>query len=292
MRKLNSIEKEKIKEDLLLLEEYLKSKDLFYDKVKNKFDSINFFVETKSELGGINGGFGRIRNLRSGKKEISILDDIMDDEKERASTCYHEIGHALMGMSSYDKKDIYDKVFNYINEIKRSYPYELLEEKFTYLLGMQCLEEYLVETFAQEMLFKCRGIEKSQKRQFTCPGICADYIYESTSKSKYGIFETIGEELVLKTFGNIDTAIVLGLKEKYFESFFKKFNEKEIMMILGNLGKVYQAIMIYTGNYRNNYKYYSQDRVKCFLYETREIVNNLQSQFKKKNKSYRINYNK
>ena len=59
--------------------------------------------------------------------------------------------------------------------------------------------------------------------------------------SKYGVFETICDELVGKTFGDINTTIRAGLNEKYFETFFDRFDEKEIMTILGNLGQVFQS---------------------------------------------------
>lgn len=280
MRELNIREKVIIKKDLIPFEKYLNNNGLFYDKVKNKYKKINFYVETRSELGE---GLGRIRNnSQTGEKKISILDSLMNNEKERAGTCYHEIGHALMGMASYDRKDLYDKVLKYIDIIKNTYPNELLEEKYTYFFGMQCLEEYLLERFSQEMLFRCKGIEKNRKKKLICPGICADYTYESSLETLYGIFETIGEELIIKTFGNIDTAIISGLKEEYFESFFKIFDGKEIMLILGNLGKVYQSIMYYANNLINNYRYYPPKRVKCFLLETKELVNNIELQKQKK----------
>ena len=189
MRELNIHEKVIIKKDLIPFERFFEDNDLFYDKVKNKYKKISFFIETRSELGG---GLGRIRNnSQTGEKKISILDSLMNIEKERAGTCYHEIGHALMGLASYDRKDLYNKVLKHIDEIKKAYPNELLEEKYTYFFGMQCLEEYLLERFSQEMLFKCKGIEKDKKKEFNCPDICDDYTYESSIETLYGIFETI-----------------------------------------------------------------------------------------------------
>ena len=62
------------------------------------------------------------------------------------------------------------------------------------------------------MQFLCKGINVPKKQNYSCPPICADYSYWSTMNTKYGIFETICDELVSKTFGNLSTAIRSGNK--------------------------------------------------------------------------------
>ena len=285
MRELTNYEKRIVQADLMPVKMLLKENGLFSEKVKNKYKLINFNIENRYEL----GGYGRIRNnIYTGKKEISILDEVINNDRLRTATCYHELGHALMGMDTYKKIDLDKKVFEHIVEIKRRYRYELIEQTLTYLSGMQCLEEYLVEKFAQEMQFLCKGIDRSKKKKCICPKISADYNYYSTTAAKYGIFETICDELVFKLFSDIEAAIYSGLKEEFFEEFFYKFDGKEIMLILGNLGKVFQAIMNYANNSRPYYGHYSANSIKRILLDTEHLVKNIQLQNEVVTKRLRI----
>lgn len=286
MKKLNSDEINLLNSDLIPFENFLKTNGLLSDKVSSKYEGINFHIESKQELGGANG-VARI-NSQTKKRDIGILDTAMTNDRLRSNVCYHELGHALMGMTSYERTDLEEKVLKHIVEIKNKHPNELTESTHTYLSGFSCLEEYLVEKFAQGMQFLCKGINVPKKQNYSCPPICADYSYWSTMNTKYGIFETICDELVSKTFGNLSTAIRSGLNEEYFGTFFDRFDEKEIMAILGNLGQVFQLIMNYSGNSRPQYSQYSPDKIKQTLVNTEQLVKNIQPKVQEINSHRRL----
>ena len=212
----------------------------------------------------------------------------MTNDRLRSNICYHELGHAQMGMTSYVRTDLEEKVLKHIVEIKNKHPNKLTEIMHTYLSDLSCLEEYLVEKFAQAMQFLCKKIDVPKKQNYTCPPICADYSYWSTMNTKYGIFETICDELVGKTFGDINTTIRSGLNEKYFETFFDRFDEKEIMTILGNLGQVFQSIMNYSGNTRSQYNQNSPSKIKQTLVDTEQLVRNIKPKVQEINSHRRL----
>lgn len=270
MRNFNNSEIKLINSDLEPLERFFIINDLYTEKVKNKYVGIEFHAESKQELGGANG-IARI-NSQSGKRSIGILDTAMQDDKLRSNVCYHELGHALMGMTSYEREDLEEKVLKHIVAIKNKYPDELSESIYTYLSGFSCLEEWLVEKFAQMSQNMCKKIPVPSKKKYSCPDICGDYKYWSSMNTKYGIFEGMCDTLVAKSFGDLATAIRSGLSEDFFGSFFEKFEEKEIMTILGNFGKVYQAIMNYSGHSRNQYGQYSPESIKKVLVDTEQLV--------------------
>ncbi len=286
MRKLNSVEINLLNSDLILFENFLKTNGLLSDKVSSKYEGINFHIESKQELGGAYG-IARI-NSQTRKRDIGILDTAMTNDRLRSNICYHELGHALMGMTSYERTDLEEKVLKHIVEIKNKHPNELTESMHTYLSGFSCLEEYLVEKFAQAMQFLCKKIDVPKKQNYSCPPICADYSYWSTMNTKYGIFETICDELVGKTFGDLSTTIQAGLNEKYFGTFFDRFDDKEIMTILGNLGQIFQSIMNYSGNSRSQYNEYSPDKIKQTLVDTEQLVKNIQPKVQEINSHRRL----
>ena len=286
MRKLNSDEINLLNSDLIPFEIFLKTNGLLSDKVSSKYEGINFHIESKQELGGANG-VARI-NSQTRKRDIAILDTAMTNDRLRSNICYHELGHALMGMTSYERADLEEKVLKHIVEIKKKHPNELTESIHTYLSGFSCLEEYLVEKFAQSMQVLCKKINVPKKQNYSCPSICADYSYWSTIDTKYGIFETICDELAGKTFGDLSTTIRAGLNEKYFGTFFDRFDEKEIMTILGNLGQVFQSIMNYSGNSRSQYNEYSPDKIKQTLVDTEQLVKNIQPKVQEINSHRRL----
>lgn len=156
MRKLNSDEINLLNSDLIPFEIFLKTNGLLSDKVSSKYEGINFHIESKQELGGANG-VARI-NSQTRKRDIAILDTAMTNDRLRSNICYHELGHALMGMTSYERADLEEKVLKHIVEIKKKHPNELTESIHTYLSGFSCLEEYLVEKFAQSMQVLCKKI--------------------------------------------------------------------------------------------------------------------------------------
>lgn len=286
MRKLNSDEINLLNSDLIPFEIFLKTNGLLSDKVSSKYEGINFHIESKQELGGANG-VARI-NSQTRKRDIAILDTAMTDDRLRSNICYHELGHALMGMTSYERADLKEKVLKHIFEIKKKHPKELTESTYTYLSGFSCLEEYLVEKFAQSMQVQCKKINVPKKQNYSCPSICADYSYWSTIDTKYGIFETICDELAGKTFGDLSTTIRAGLNEKYFGTFFDRFDEKEIMTILGNLGQVFQSIMNYAGNSISQYNEYSPYKIKQTLVDTEQLVKNIQPKVQEINSHRRL----
>ena len=67
MRKFNSHEIKLINSDLIPFEKFLKVNGLLSNKVKSKYEGINFHAESKQELGGANG-VARINSQT--KKEI------------------------------------------------------------------------------------------------------------------------------------------------------------------------------------------------------------------------------
>ena len=79
-----------------------------------------------------------------------------------------------------------------------------------------------------------------------------------------------------------------GLNEKYFGTFFDRFDEKEIMTILGNLGQVFQSIMNYSGNSRSQYNQYSPDKIKQTLVNTEQLVKNIQPKVQEINSHRRL----
>ena len=281
MRKLNSNEIELVNSDLIPFENFLKLNGLLSQRVQSKYAGIAFHAESKEELGGANG-IARI-NPETGKRDIGILDSAMSNNRLRSNVCYHELGHALMGMNSYEPTDLDNKVLKYIAEFKNKHPNELTENIHAYLSGCSALEEYLVEKFSQAMQVTCKGMSAPQKQNYSCPDVCSDYNYWSTMNTKYGIFETICDELVKKVYGNLSTTIRAGLNEEYFETFFTKFDGVEIMKILGNLGKVYQSIQNYAGYSKSQYDNYSPEDIKQILINTEQLVSNIQPRTRKEN---------
>lgn len=69
----------------------------------------------------------------------------MTNDRLRSNICYHEFGHVLMGMTSCERTDLEENVLKHIVEIKNKHPTELTESMHTYLSGLSCLGEYLVE---------------------------------------------------------------------------------------------------------------------------------------------------
>lgn len=274
MRKLTIEEINLLNSDLIPLEQFLIKNHLFKKKVKDKYNGITFFAENKKNLKGANG-FTQL-NPQTRKKEIIILDSAIKDDNKRSNILYHELGHQLMGLKSYNEQDLIQKVLSYIVEIKKRYKKEVTENTLTYLSGFKCLEEYLVEKFSQTMQSICKRIDINKKEALYCPKICDNYHYFATIKNKYGIFETICDELINKTFGNIGIAIEKGLTEEYFETFFTKFDKKSIIKILSNLGKVYEKLMIYSGMKEDYYTDYSPQEIKQVLLETDFLVHNIQ----------------
>jgi hypothetical protein len=129
MRKFNSNEIDLINSDLLPFEKFLMINNLLSDKVKSKYEGITFHAESKQDLRGANG-IARI-NFQTGEKDIGILDTAILNDRLRSNICYHELGHALMGMTSYEREDLEEKVLKHIVEIKKKYPNEL--RKYTYI---------------------------------------------------------------------------------------------------------------------------------------------------------------
>ena len=108
MRKLNSDEINLLNSDLIPFEKFFKTNGLLSDKVSSKYEGIHFYIESKKELGGANGVARN--NSQTKKKDIYILDTAMTDDRLRSNICYHELVHALMGMTSYERADLKEKV--------------------------------------------------------------------------------------------------------------------------------------------------------------------------------------
>ena len=65
------------------------------------------------------------------------------------------------------------------------------------------LEEYLVEKFSIAMMQNAKGIPEPKKGRCQHPQISGNYIYYASFDTNYGIFESLCDKFVEKTYGNL-----------------------------------------------------------------------------------------
>lgn len=250
MRNLKQEEVVLINSDLKPFEQFFKINGLENERYIQKYNrNLCIVAESGDELKGTYA----ITRKNGEKNTIGIHEGIFVDERKRSSALYHELGHILMGLG-YSNQSVQDEVFNSIIQTKAKNPNELKEEDGVYLDGLILLEEYLVEKFSQVVSYRAKGVPVSQRESRKTPPISGEYSYYATFQSNYGIFESLGDGFIVKTYGNITNAIKSGLSEEYFTNLFKTYDNVELMKILGNFGKVKRAIYSYAGQKNFDYE--------------------------------------
>lgn len=279
MKKLTETEINLVNSDLEPFEKYLQSVGMINEYFKKKYNGISIYTESKEVLKGANADT-KLENGEGSKRYIRLGENIIGDDKKRARALYHEIGHAILGLTDSSKETV-ESVLSSIVNTRRNHSNELSSDAKIYLEGLKLLEEYLVEKFSIAMMQKVKGIPEPKKERCQHPGISGNYIYMASFDTNYGIFESLCDKLVGKTFGNLSNTLNAGISEKYFTEFFNKYDNVELMKILGNLGQVKRAIYSYAG--QNNAQYNSND-IAQILRDTNSMIEAIQV-----NQEYSIN---
>lgn len=278
MRKLNQNEINLINSDLKPFEEFIKRKGWITDAFLTKYEGISIKAEEDAVLKGANGD----TYLEGGKRVIRLKESIFNDEKKRERVLYHELGHAILGLTS-SNKDIVNRILESLVSTKRQNSKVLQEDNGIYLDGLILLEEYLVEKFSIAILQNAKGIPEPKKQRCQHPKISGNYIYYTTFDTNYGIFESLCDKFVGKTYGNLSNSIKAGLSEEYFTGFFEKYDNIELMKILGNLGHIKRAIYSYAGHDKSQ-STYAPEQIHQILDDTSGMIDNIQT----RSKSYQI----
>lgn len=285
MRKLTDTEIDLVNSDLVPFEKYLQSIGMINEHLKNKYEKISIYAESKDILKGANADT-RLKNGKGSKRNIRLSESIIKNNKIRTMALYHEIGHSLLGLAD-SSEEVIQSVLNSIVNNKRSHSNELLEDNGIYLDGLKLLEEYLVEKFSIAMMQNAKGVPEPQKQKCQHPGISGDYIYMASFDSNYGIFESLCDKLIYKTFGNLPDTLKAGFSEKYFTEFFDKYDNVELMKILGNLGNVKRAIYAFAG--QNDLQYNPND-IAQILRDTNDMIDSIQIKQENRISSTTVNY--
>lgn len=268
MRNLKQEEIALINSDLNPFEQFFKINNLENERYMEKYNkNLSIVVENRDELKGAYA----ITRKNGEKNTIGLHEDVLQDEIKRARALYHELGHILMGLG-YSSPKVQEEVISNIVQIIEQNPDDLKEECGLYLDGLKLLEEYLVEKFSQILLFRAKGIPIPQRTSRKTPPISGEYSYYATFQSNYGIFESLVDKLIVKTYGNITNAIKSGLSEEYFTNFFKTYDKVEFMKMLGNFGKIKCAIYSHAG--QNNFNY-EPKKIHDILRETNGIIDEI-----------------
>ena len=270
MRTLNPREVSLVNSDLGPLEEFFKINGLESEQYLKKYNAnLTIIAESGNVLKGANG----ITRKNGEQITIGLHEGIFENEHLRPRTLYHELGHALMGIT-YTSPKKQDEILSKIANTKKANENTLNEDVTVYLEGLRLLEEYLVEKFSFCMLENAKRMPIPQKRYgLSNPSISGNYTYDATFDTNYAIFESLGDKLVTKTFGSSNNAIREGLSENFFTSFFEKYNGVEFMKILGNLGHIKLAIYARAG--QNNYVY-NPNEIHQRLVETNSMIDTIQ----------------
>ena len=275
MRNLTRNEIGKLNNDLFMFEEWMKTNGFFNETVKRKIRQINIHVETGEEL---KSARGIAHNNRIGLNENIINDDII-----RAKTLFHEMAHIIMGQKNCSQ-EAYNNILGEIINNTQSFQDELKLPPVVYARGVTCLEEFLVEEFAQASFCMTKNVPFPTPQSLKNPSISGDYGYISTYDSNYGIFQSICNELVIKTFGNLPNAIRSSCQEEFFIKFFQVYDNVEIMNILGNLGQILEAITSYAGHSQIGITN-SPSTIAKLLRETNILVANIKPLEQEKSRS-------
>lgn len=279
MRKLSQDEINLINNDLEPFESLIKRNGWMNDIFLSKYEGISIVAEEDSILKGANGDT-YLKGGKEGKRFIRLKNSILKDERKRARTLYHELGHGILGLTSSNSNTV-NSVLESIVLTKKQNAQKLKEGNDVYLDGLKLLEEYLVEKFSIVMMQNVKGIPEPQKVRCQHPEISGNYIYYATFDTNYGIFESLCDKFVGKTYGNLANSIKSGLSEEFFTGFFEKYDNVELMKILGNLGHIKRAIYTYAG--QNQYQY-DPEQIHQILDDTNVLIDNIQT----KSQSHRI----
>ena len=277
MRKLNQNEINLINSDLAPFEKFIERKGWITDAFSTKYAGISIKAEEDAVLKGANGDT-YLEGGKGRKRVIRLKESIFNDEKKRARTLYHELGHAILGLTS-NNKDIVNRILESLVSTKKQNSEVLQEDTVIYLDGLNLLEEYLVEKFSIAMLQNAKGIPEPKKERCQHQKISGNYIYYATFDTNYGIFESLCDKFVGKTYGNLSNSIKASLSEEYFTGFFEKYDNVELMKILGNLGHIKRAIYSYAGHDKSR-STYAPEQIHQILDDTNGMIDNIQTRSK------------
>ena len=94
------------------MDEFFRINGLESELYKKKYnENLSIGVQSSDILKGANG---KTYHLSDGKILIGLHENIIENGRMRTDTLYHELGHALMGMS-YSSKATKDKIITFIN---------------------------------------------------------------------------------------------------------------------------------------------------------------------------------
>lgn len=219
-------------------------------------------------------------NHESDDKVVQIRKKEMGDDLERREVTYHEIGHFLFGFSKMDRSSM-DSVLKRILQIKEKNQDTLTLPPADYARGLLLLEEYIVQKFAvsssQETLG--RQYRKHENLRYVPSG---DYTFSTYfANSGYGVFESVCDSLIYKKYSSFGQVLHSCLDDKFWMEIFDKYDEVQLMQILGNLGYVHKSVMAYSTDRtiisQSETKKCLQDAAKLISQIPRQYQNNINS---------------
>lgn len=105
MRKLNENEINLINSDLIPFETFIRINGWNNDIFLSKYIGIQFVAEEDLILKGADGDT-YLEGGKEGKRFIRLKSSILKDEIKRARTLYHELGHAILGLTSSNSNTV------------------------------------------------------------------------------------------------------------------------------------------------------------------------------------------
>lgn len=258
-RSLNAKELQLLRADEKALLDFCKKHKLLNKSFYQKYNGIRF--EYVDNINGYELAAGSAEGNPTNNQErvVQIQRKILNNNIKRRGTMFHEVGHFLFGISKVDlNKEKNVKVLKKIISARKKYPHILTLPAEKYLNGLKLLEEHIVDKFSIKSAYESYN-QKPVVHENLRHILTADYTFNTTFNSSYGIFESICDNLIYKKYKSYDDVFKECLNDKFYMNLFKNYPEMKLMKILGDLGEFYDVIYKYaqtrnTGNPRHNKK--------------------------------------
>ncbi len=236
MRNLTEKENSDIKNDVEILLDFCLKNGLVNNLFEEKLKGINFRI----------GDFKNRPNAKAraehSTKKIEVDEDVFESDYFRRRIIYHEIGHLLYdfnlnrlceGALRIKLLDITKK-----NNLKDANP--LLA-----IAGFKLLQEYIVEKFsvlvASDSLNKKIEVNPNSVGKFS-----GCYTFSSTFGNSYGLYESICDELINKTYPNIIDMFKDCLNSNFYINLLNNYEEESIFRFMEKMGDFYNKSLAYT----------------------------------------------
>ena len=235
----NEKELELLNGDIMALEKYCLQRFSGFTAFEERIDGVS--IKISKEVGDNKGAAGQADHYG---KILTIREDMMMScDKDRRSILYHEIGHLLFGMKNIDKS-VTMKIAKIVFETVKNNKNILDGKPEQYIRGLYLLEEYIVEKFAVNAA--CYTTNSKIQIYKNCMHVISGrYMYDTSFAGGYGVFETLCDRLIEKTYRNFDTLLAECLNSTFYLDLFEKYDKVELLRILGEFGYIYDTLMMY-----------------------------------------------